>query len=75
MKSIRSPFVKVPTKTPTGIAGFDEITGGGLPRALSSSQLKAPGFAGGYFLSPVSGGSPAFDQSLVRAQGESEQTC
>jgi hypothetical protein len=32
MKSVRSLVAKVPTKAPTGIAGFDEITGGGLPR-------------------------------------------
>jgi phosphohistidine phosphatase SixA len=32
MKFIRSTFVKVPTKAPTGVIGFDEITGGGLPR-------------------------------------------
>jgi hypothetical protein len=30
MKSAR--FVKVPRKAPTGVRGFDEITGGGLPR-------------------------------------------
>jgi len=28
--------VKVPTKAPTGIAGFDDITGGGLPRGRST---------------------------------------
>jgi DNA-binding NarL/FixJ family response regulator len=31
MKSVRFPVVKAPTKVPTGITGFDEITGGGLP--------------------------------------------
>jgi len=31
MKSVQSPLVKVPRKAPTSIAGFDEITGGGLP--------------------------------------------
>ena len=62
-------------KALTGITGFDEITGGGLPRALSSLQLKALGFAGGYLLSPVSGGIPAVDQCLVGARGKSEQTC
>jgi len=36
MKSVRSPLVKVPTKAPTGIAGFDDITGGGLPRGLAT---------------------------------------
>ena len=75
MKSIRSPLVKVPGKAPTGIIGVDEVTGGGLPRDLIISQLKAPGFAGGYFLAPVSGGIPAVDHCLVGARGESEHTC
>jgi hypothetical protein len=46
MKSVRSP-VKAPTKAPTGIAGFDEITRGGLPRGRSQTQplLHALGLA------------------------------
>ena len=32
MKSFRSPLIKTSTRAPTGMAGFDEITGGGLPR-------------------------------------------
>ena len=32
MKSVQSHLVKAPTKAPTGITGFEEITGGGLPR-------------------------------------------
>jgi circadian clock protein KaiC len=43
MKSIRSPLVKVPTKAPTGIAGFDEITGGGLPRGRTTLLVGGPG--------------------------------
>jgi hypothetical protein len=31
--SANNPKVKIPSKAPTGIAGFDEITGGGLARA------------------------------------------
>jgi replicative DNA helicase len=36
MKSVQSPLVKAPRKAPTGIAGFDEITGGGLPRGRTT---------------------------------------
>jgi predicted ATP-dependent serine protease len=36
MKSVQSPLVKVSTKAPTGIAGFDEITAGGLPCGLTT---------------------------------------
>jgi hypothetical protein len=35
MKSVRSPLANAPTKTPIGITGFDEITGGGT---LSQTQ-------------------------------------
>jgi circadian clock protein KaiC len=43
MKSARSPLVKVSTKAPTGIAGFDEITGGGLPRGRTTLLVGGPG--------------------------------
>ena len=43
MKSVRSALVKVPTKAPTGIAGFDEITGGGLPRGRTTLLVGGPG--------------------------------
>ena len=43
MKSVRSPLVKVPTKAPTGITGFDEITGGGLPRGRTTLLVGGPG--------------------------------
>jgi circadian clock protein KaiC len=43
MKSNRSPSVKMRTKVPTGIAGFDEITGGGLPRGRTTLLLGGPG--------------------------------
>ncbi len=43
MKSARSPQVKVSTKEPTGIAGFDEITGGGLPRGRTTLLVGGPG--------------------------------
>ena len=36
MKSVRSTPLKVPTKAPTGIIGFDAITGGGLPRGRTT---------------------------------------
>jgi circadian clock protein KaiC len=43
MKSVRSPLVNVPAKAPTGITGFDEITGGGLPRGGMTLQVGGPG--------------------------------
>jgi circadian clock protein KaiC len=38
-----SPAVKSPNKSPTGITGFDEITGGGLPRSRTTLLLGGPG--------------------------------
>jgi circadian clock protein KaiC len=43
MKSVRSSSVKTPTKSPTGITGFDEITGGGLPRGRTTLLTGGPG--------------------------------
>jgi len=43
MKSARPPRVKVTTKAPTGITGFDEITGGGLPRGRTTLVVGGPG--------------------------------
>jgi circadian clock protein KaiC len=44
MKSARSPLVKkAPTKASTGIPGFDEITGGGLPRGRTTLLVGGPG--------------------------------
>src|ERR1035437_7983338 len=43
MKSTRSPLVKVSSKAPTGIAGFDEIAGGGLPRGRTTLLVGGPG--------------------------------
>lgn len=43
MKSVRSPPLKAPTKAPTGIIGFDEITGGGLPRGRTTLLVGGPG--------------------------------
>lgn len=42
MKSVRSPVAKA-TKAPTGIIGFDEITGGGLPRSRTTLLVGGPG--------------------------------
>jgi circadian clock protein KaiC len=36
-------MVKSPAKAPTGIAGFDEITGGGLPRGRTTLLVGGPG--------------------------------
>lgn len=43
MKSVRSLLVKGLTKTPIGIAGFDDITGGALPRGRTTLLAGAPG--------------------------------
>jgi circadian clock protein KaiC len=43
MKSVRPPVVKVSTKAPTGITGFDEITRGGLPRGRTTLLVGGPG--------------------------------
>ena len=43
MKSVRAAVVKVATKAPTGIIGFDEITGGGLPRSRTTLLVGGPG--------------------------------
>src|SRR5664279_4233979 len=43
MKSAQPRLVKVLTKAPTGITGFDEITGGGLPRGLTTLLVGGPG--------------------------------
>lgn len=43
MKSVKSALVNAPNKAPTGIAGFDEITGGGLPRGRTTLLVGGPG--------------------------------
>lgn len=43
LKSVRSPLVKVPTKAPTDVAGFDEITSGGLTRGRTTLVVRGPG--------------------------------
>ena len=43
MKSARSLLKNAPSKAPTGIAGLDEITGGGLPRGRTTLLLGGPG--------------------------------
>jgi circadian clock protein KaiC len=43
MKSQPSPAGKVPGKSPTGITGLDEITGGGLPLGRTTLLVGGPG--------------------------------
>jgi circadian clock protein KaiC len=43
MKSVQSRVAELPAKTPTGITGFDEITGGGLPRGRTTLLTGGPG--------------------------------
>ena len=41
--SANNPSVKESSKAPTGITGFDEITGGGLPRGRTTLLVGGPG--------------------------------
>ena len=43
MTAARAAVTVPPDKAPTGIAGFDDITGGGLPRGRSTLLLGGPG--------------------------------
>ena len=43
MKSVHYPFLESRTKAQTGIVGFDEITGGGLPRGRTTLLTGGPG--------------------------------
>lgn len=43
MKTTRTTISKSLDKSPTGIAGFDDITGGGLPRGRTTLLLGGPG--------------------------------
>src|ERR1700687_3740859 len=43
VKPLRSPTAKITMKTPTGIPGFDAITGGGLPRGRTTLLVGGPG--------------------------------
>lgn len=43
MKSVRPPIAKLSVKAPTGITGFDEITGGGLPRGRTTLLVGGAG--------------------------------
>ncbi|MEO8626802.1 MAG: circadian clock protein KaiC [Betaproteobacteria bacterium] len=42
-KSAPPRRIQAPTKAPTGISGFDEITGGGLPRGRTTLLVGGPG--------------------------------
>ena len=43
MKAVRSPRQTSASKAPSGITGFDEVTGGGLPRGRTTLLLGGPG--------------------------------
>ncbi len=43
MKAVRPRIAAASRKAPTGIAGFDEITGGGLPRGRTALVQGGPG--------------------------------
>ena len=42
MTSARASAAKLPVKASTGIAGFDEIAGGGLPRGRTTLLVGGP---------------------------------
>lgn len=43
MEPVRPHLATAPNKAPTGIAGFDEITGGGLPHGRTTLLVGGPG--------------------------------
>ena len=43
MKSAQSPVAKSPSKASSGISGFDDITGGGLPHGRTTLLVGGPG--------------------------------
>jgi len=43
MKSVQADLAKAPVKAATGIAGFDDITGGGLPRGRTTLLVGGSG--------------------------------
>ena len=43
MRPLRPPLMKVSNRASTGITGFDEITGGGLPRGRTTLLTGGPG--------------------------------
>ncbi len=43
MTSLRAPLIKGLAKAPTGIPGFDEVTGGGLPCGRTTLLIGGPG--------------------------------
>jgi circadian clock protein KaiC len=43
MKAVRRALAALPSKAATGIAGFDEISGGGLPRGRATLVVGGPG--------------------------------
>ena len=43
MRRNKTPLTSAPTKAPTGITGFDEMTGGGLPRGRTTLLTGGPG--------------------------------
>jgi circadian clock protein KaiC len=43
MTTLRHPLLKPPAKARTGITGFDEITGGGLPHGRTTLLMGGPG--------------------------------
>lgn len=43
LKSVQADLTNMPAKATTGIAGFDEITGGGLPRGRTTLLVGGPG--------------------------------
>jgi circadian clock protein KaiC len=76
--SVRSPVLKGPSKAPTGIAGFDDITGGGVPRGRTTLVVGGPGsgktiFALEFLVHGAEGNEPgifvAFEETSQRIMG------
>ena len=82
MKSAKPSLMKAPTKAPTGITGFDEITGGGLPRGRTTLLVGGPGsgktiFALEFLVNGAQGGKEpgifvAFEETSKRIVANAE---
>lgn len=81
MKASQSIPVHLPTKTPTGIAGLDEITGGGLPRGRTTLLVGGSGsgktiLALQFLVNGAQEGEPgifvAFEETPARIVGNAE---
>lgn len=76
MKSVHPPAGRKPFKAPTGIAGFDEITGGGLPGGRTTLLIGGPGAGKTIFgLQFLAHGARARKESGIFVAFEESSSC